>query len=241
MNLIENSLLNRYIYSPKTWVHKLKPHYKTYPLFIYLCFISYIHSKYISISLCIYCMFFLHFKKINNNYAKILFYILYILLILGYIIFFSTKFQFNICIITLSHIHHILIYIYNKYILYFRTVLILMHYFFTVNIIFMTTTYEDIIFSFLKLFQQNENNTVNKIIFISIFAAQVLESIVIKIKHILLSIRIKKITIFFKSKYSIYLIFKFIQDLHNDIYRISTVLYARELNKNLLYITDIYE
>nr|UAD87190.1 hypothetical protein [Gracilaria pacifica] len=241
MNLIENFLLNRYIYSPKTWVHTLKPHYKTYPLFIYLCFISYIHSKYITISVCLYCMLFLHFKKTNNNYTKILFYILYILSILGCIIFLLTKFQLNICSIKLSHIHHILMHTYNQYILYIRTVLLLMHYFFTVNIIFMTTTYEDIIFSFLKLFQQHENNTINKIIFISIFASQVLESIIIKIKHILLSIRIKKIARFFKSKYSIYLTLKFIQDLHNDIYRISTVLYARELNKNLLYITNIYE
>nr|YP_010196351.1 hypothetical protein LKZ37_pgp117 [Gracilaria cearensis]UAD83748.1 hypothetical protein [Gracilaria cearensis] len=241
MNLIESILLHRYIYSPKNWLHKLRPYYKTYFLFIYLCVIPYSHSKYITISLCLYWILFLYVKNIHNNYTKTLFHILCILFIVIYMTFLLIKLQFNTYIIKLSYIYYIIIDICNKYILYFRIALLLIHYLFTINILFMTTTYEDIIFSFLNLFKQYENNTINKIIFISIFASQVLESIGIKIKHILLSIRMKKITKLFRFQYYIYLILKFIQDVYSDIYRISTVLYSRELNNNLLYITNIHE
>nr|YP_010197780.1 hypothetical protein LK367_pgp119 [Gracilaria isabellana]UAD86196.1 hypothetical protein [Gracilaria isabellana] len=241
MNLIESILIHRYIYSPKNWLHKLKPYYKTYFLFIYLCVIPYSHSKYITISLCLYWIFFLYVKKIHNNYKKNLFYILYILFIVIYMTFLLIKWQSNTYIIKLSYIHYIIIYICNQYILYFRIALLLIHYFFSIHILFMTTTYEDIIFSFLNLFKKYGNNTVNQIIFISIFASQILESIGIKIKHILLSIRMKKVTKLFRLKYYIYLILKFIQDVYSDIYRISTVLYTRELNNHLLYITNIHE
>nr|YP_009732404.1 hypothetical protein [Gracilaria textorii]QHS70910.1 hypothetical protein [Gracilaria textorii] len=241
MNLIENFLLHRYIYSPQNWLHKLKPHYKTYFLFIYLCAIPYNYSKYIAISLCLYWIIFLYAKNTHNNYAKILFHILYRLFIVIYMIFLLIKLQFNTYIIKLSYTYYIIIYICNKYVFYFRIALLLIHYFLSIHILFMTTTYEDIIFSFLNLFQHYNSNTINKIIFISIFASQVLENIAMKIKHILLSIRMKKITRLFKLKYYIYLILKFMQDVYSDIYRISTVLYTRELNNNLLYINDIHE
>nr|YP_010198189.1 hypothetical protein LK226_pgp117 [Gracilaria ornata]UAD86605.1 hypothetical protein [Gracilaria ornata] len=238
MNLIESFLLHRYIYSPQNWLHKLKPHYKTYFLFIYLCVIPYSYSKYISISLCLYWILFLYAKNMHNNYAKILFYILYRLFIVICITFLLIKLQFNTYTIKLSYTYYIIIYICSKYILYFRIALLLIHYFLSIHILFMTTTYEDIIFSFVNLFQKYNNTTINKIIFISIFASQVLENIGMKIKHILLSIRMKKIT---KLKYYIYLILKFMQDVYSDIYRISTVLYMRELNNNLLYIANIHE
>nr|YP_010195936.1 hypothetical protein LK221_pgp119 [Gracilaria bursa-pastoris]UAD83333.1 hypothetical protein [Gracilaria bursa-pastoris] len=240
MNLIESFLLHRYIYSPKNWLHKLKPYYKTYFLFIYLCTIQYSYSKYIAISLCIYWILFLHAKNINNhnNGTKILFHILYIVI---YTTFLLIKLQLNTYIIKLSYTYYIIIYIFNKYILYFRIALLLIHYFLSIHILFMTTTYEDIIFSFLGLFKQYENNTINKIIFISLFASQGLESIGIKIKYILLSVKMKKITKLFRLKYYIYLILKFMQDVYTDIHRISTVLYTRELNSNLLYITNIHE
>ncbi|KAI0556472.1 hypothetical protein FGB62_c108 (chloroplast) [Gracilaria domingensis] len=241
MNLIESILLHRYICSPTNWLHKLKSYYKTYFLFIYLCVIAYSHSKYMTIGICLYWILFLYIKQIHNNHTKILFHILYILFILIYITFLLIKLQFNTYIIKLSYIHYIIMYTYNKHILYFRIVLLIMNYFFTINILFMTTTYEDIIFSFLNLSKQYENSTIRKIIFISIFASQILENIGIKIKHILLSVRMKKITKLFRLKYYIYLILKFIQDVYNDIHRISTVLYTRELNHNLLYITNIHE
>nr|YP_010197985.1 hypothetical protein LK227_pgp117 [Gracilaria multipartita]UAD86401.1 hypothetical protein [Gracilaria multipartita] len=240
MNLIESFLLQRYIYSPKNWLHKLKPYYKTYFLFIYLCVIQYSYSKYIAISLCLYWILFLHAQNIcnQNNDTKILFYILFILI---YTTFLLIKLQFNTYITKLSYIYYIIIHIFNKYILYFRIALLLIHYFLSIHILFMTTTCEDIIFSFLSLFKQYENSTINKIIFISIFALQVLEGIGIKLKHILISIKMKKITKLFKIKYYIYLILKFMQDVYSDIHRISTILYTRELNNNLLYITNIHE
>nr|YP_009732141.1 hypothetical protein [Gracilaria spinulosa]QHS70708.1 hypothetical protein [Gracilaria spinulosa] len=241
MNLIENSLLYRYIYSPKNWLHKLKPYYKTYFLFIYLSTIAYSYSQYIAISLCLYSIIFLYTKKTHDNYTKILFHILYRLFIVIYMTFLLIKVQFNAYIIKLSYTYYIIVYVFNKYILYFRIALLLMHYFLSIHILFMTTTYEDIIFSFLNLFQQYKHNTINKIIFISMFASQVLESIGIKIKHILISIRIKKITRLLKLEYYIYLILKFVQDVYSDIYRISTVLYTRELNSNLIYIINIHE
>nr|YP_010195527.1 hypothetical protein LK149_pgp117 [Gracilaria baiana]UAD82924.1 hypothetical protein [Gracilaria baiana] len=241
MNLIERILLHRYICSPTNWLHKLKSYYKTYFLFIYLCVIPYSHSKYMTISLCLYWILFLYIKQIHRNRTKLLFHILYILFILIYITFVLIKLQFNTYIIKLSYIYYVIMYTFNTYILYFRIALLLMHYFFTINILFMTTTYENIIFSFLNLSKQYENNTIRKIIFISIFASQILQNIGIKIKQILLSVRIKRITKLFRLKYCIYLIVKFIQDVYNDIYRISTVLYTRELNHNLLYITNIHE
>nr|YP_010196555.1 hypothetical protein LK223_pgp118 [Gracilaria cervicornis]UAD83952.1 hypothetical protein [Gracilaria cervicornis] len=241
MNLIESCLLHRYIYSPKNWLHKLKPYYKTYFLFIYLCIIPYSYSKYIAISLCLYWIIFLYIKNIYYKYKKLLFYILYLLFISIYIAYFLIKLQFNNYIIKLSYIYYIVLYICNKYIFYFRIMLLIIHYFLSIHILFMTTTYEDIIFSFLNLFKKYENNTINKVIFISIFASQVLENIVIRIKNILLSVKIKKISQLFKLKYYVYLILKFMQDVYSDIYRVSTVLYTRELNNNLLYMTNIYE
>nr|YP_010196760.1 hypothetical protein LKZ11_pgp119 [Gracilaria cliftonii]UAD84564.1 hypothetical protein [Gracilaria cliftonii] len=239
MNLVQNFLLDRYIHSPKTWLHKLKSWYKIYFLFIYLHVVSYTHEKYITVSICLYFMFFLYFKNINNNYKKFL----YIMSILIYIIIILIESSFNIWIIKLSYIYYFIIYIFSKYILQLRTLLILIHYFFTINTIFLTTTYENIIFCFFQLLKQNKSNSINKIIFISTFASQALGGITTKIRYMLFSIKIKKITKLYKFKYYIYiyLISKFIQDIYSDIYIISTVLYTREVNNNLIYITCIYE
>nr|YP_010197169.1 hypothetical protein LK098_pgp117 [Crassiphycus crassissimus]UAD84973.1 hypothetical protein [Crassiphycus crassissimus] len=241
MNLMQNFLLDKYIHSPKTWLHKVKSRYKTYFMFIYLYVILYTDEKNIASNICLYLMFFLYFQNINNNYKNFLFHISYIVCILIYIIIILIELLSNIYIIQLSYVYYCLIYIFNKYILQLRILLIIVHYFFTINIIFLATTYEDVTFSFFELLKKYQNNKANKIIFISTFASQALANITKKIRYMLLTIRIKKITKLFKFKYYIYLISKLIQEIYNDIYRISTTLYTRELNDNLIYITFIYE
>nr|YP_009510426.1 hypothetical protein [Gracilaria caudata]AXI96099.1 hypothetical protein [Gracilaria caudata] len=241
MNLMQNFLLDRYTHSPKTWLHKVKSRYKIYVLFTYLYIVLYTHEKHIASSICVYLMFFFYFKSKNNNYKKFSFHILYIACILIYITIILIESLFNIYVIRLSYIYYFLIYLFNRYILQLRILLIFIHYFLTISIIFLTTTYEDITFCFFELLKQYENKRANKIIFISTFASQALEGITTKIRYMLLNIRIKKITRLFKFKYYIYLISQSIQEIYSDIYRISTVLYARELNDNLIYITFIYE
>nr|UAD84157.1 hypothetical protein [Gracilaria changii] len=227
MNLVHDFLLNQYIQSPKTWLHKLKSSYKTYFLFIYLYIILYTHEKDIILSICLHFILLLYFKNINNNYNKLLCYVLCIFSILIYIMI----------IIRLLHIYYSFICVLSRYLLQLRPFLILTHYFLTLKIIFLTTTYEDITFSFFELFKLYKHNTINKIIFISIFASQALESIMVKIQYILLTIKIKKVTKLFKFKCYIYLylISKFIQDIYNDIYIISSILYTKELNNNCIY------
>nr|YP_009497946.1 Ycf92 [Gracilaria changii]ART65210.1 Ycf92 [Gracilaria changii] len=237
MNLVHNFLLNQYIQSPKTWLHKLKSSSKTYFLFIYLYTILYTHEKYIIVSICLHFMLILYIKNINNNYNKLLPHILYIFSILIYIMIILIESSFNMIIIRLLYIYYFFIFVLNKYLLQLRPFLILIHYFFTLKIIFLTTTYEDITFSFFKLFEIYKNNTINQIIFISIFASQALESIILKIQYILLTIKIKKVTKLFKFKCYIYLylISKFIQDIYNNTYIISSVLYTKEFNNNCIY------
>nr|YP_010199179.1 hypothetical protein LK225_pgp117 [Crassiphycus usneoides]UAD88628.1 hypothetical protein [Crassiphycus usneoides] len=241
MNLMQNFLLDKYIHSPKTWLHKVKSRYKTYFMFIYLYVILYTDEKHIASNICLYLIFFLYFKNINNNYKNFLFHISYIVCILIYITIILIELLSHIYIIQLSYVYYCLVYMFNKYILQLRILLIIMHYFFTINIIFLATTYEDVTFSFFELLKKYQNNKANKIIFISTFASQALVNITKKIRYMLLTIRIKKITKLFKLKYYIYLISKLIQEIYSDIYRISTILYTRELNNNLIYITFIYE
>nr|YP_010195733.1 hypothetical protein LK100_pgp117 [Crassiphycus birdiae]UAD83130.1 hypothetical protein [Crassiphycus birdiae] len=243
MNLMQNFLLDKYIHSPKTWLHKLKSRYKTYFMFIYLYVILYTDEKHIASNICLYLMFFFYFKNRNNNHKNFLFHISYIACIVIYItiILKTIELLSHIYIIQLSYIYYFLIYIFNKYILQLRILLIIVHYFFTINIIFLVTTYEDVTFSFFELLKKYQNNKANKIIFISTFASQALANITKKIRYMLLTIKIKKITKLFKFKYYIYLISQLIQEIYSDIYRISTVLYTRELNDNLIHIAFIYE
>nr|YP_010198976.1 hypothetical protein LK147_pgp115 [Hydropuntia urvillei]UAD88425.1 hypothetical protein [Hydropuntia urvillei] len=236
MNLLKSFLLDRYIYSPKSWLHKVKSYKKTYLLFMYLCIISYLHFKYIAISAFLNVIIILHLKNAQNIYKKFMLQTLLIFLLILFIIMYNKilliQLQFNK--------YYYILYIYNKYILNIRAFLIVIHYLLAIRILFLTTTYEDIIFCFFNLFTSYENYTIKKVAFISTFALQTLEGIIAKMKHILITIKIKKITKLFKFKYYIYIYFvsKFIQDIYKDIYRISSVMYTRELNDRLIYISN---
>nr|YP_009244470.1 hypothetical protein Gchil_050 [Agarophyton chilense]AMK96712.1 hypothetical protein Gchil_050 [Agarophyton chilense]ASP44607.1 hypothetical protein [Agarophyton chilense]UAD84359.1 hypothetical protein [Agarophyton chilense] len=245
MNLSQSFLLARYIQSPRTWLHRLNSNKKIYFLFLYLSILPYAELKYITYSIVIYSILFLYLKNINKNQVTCNLRILCILCIISLVIFVLSKLLLNIHIFRPIYISNFilnLICVCSKYILYIRSILILIHYFCTIHITFMTTTYVEIIFAFIPLFTQYQHNTIKKVAFISIFASQAIENTVIKIYNILTAIKMKKFTNIFKFQYYIYiyLILKFIQDIYNDIYRISTVFYVRELNHKMSYFTYIY-
>nr|YP_009509267.1 hypothetical protein [Gracilaria vermiculophylla]AXI96917.1 hypothetical protein [Gracilaria vermiculophylla] len=246
MNLSQNFLLDQYIESPQTWLHKLNSNNKVYFLFIYLSIISYTYFRYVAFSTFLHLIPFFHLKNLQNDYQQFIFHTLYILFILSFTFCFVIKLIFKTYVIQFSCVYYTVmntIFICSKYIFYIRMLTILIHYFFTINIVFMTTTYEDIIFSFFQLFRFCERRMIKRIIFISTFASQALENTAIKIQSILIAMKMKKFTKSLKFQYYIliYLISKFLKDIYCDIYRISTVLYTRELNHKILYIDYIYQ
>nr|YP_010199382.1 hypothetical protein LK036_pgp125 [Gracilariopsis tenuifrons]UAD89240.1 hypothetical protein [Gracilariopsis tenuifrons] len=240
MNLLQISLLNRYIYSPQTWLHKLNSRKKIHFLFIYLFIILYTNSIYISISAIIYFILFLYYKILENynmqsivKYSLVFCTIFYISLLL--------KPQFLYFFIKLLiDIKNIFISIKDLHILYFRTILLIIHYIIVINIIFITTMYEDIIVSFLILCKKYKNNIIWKITFISSFASQSLERINLKVQYIIVAIRIKKLITTFRYDIYMYLILKLLQEIYSDLYLVSSLLYSRELNYKILDIKDIY-
>nr|YP_063655.1 hypothetical plastid protein [Gracilaria tenuistipitata var. liui]Q6B8Q5.1 RecName: Full=Uncharacterized protein ycf92 [Gracilaria tenuistipitata var. liui]AAT79730.1 hypothetical plastid protein [Gracilaria tenuistipitata var. liui] len=245
MNLSQSFLLNRYIQSPRTWLHRLNSNNKIYFLFFYLSIFPYTDVKYMTYSIIFYTILFLYLKHIDKNYKIFILRIVYKVCIFTLAISCLSKLLLSVNIFRLKYISDFflnLMSICTRNILYIRSVLILTHYFCTVHITFMTTTYEDIIFAFIPLFTQYQNNIIKKVAFISIFALQAIENTLIKIYSILITIKMKQFTKVFKFQYYIYiyLILKFIQDIYNDIYRISTVFYVRELNHKMSYFTYIY-
>nr|YP_009511446.1 hypothetical protein [Gracilariopsis mclachlanii]AXI97323.1 hypothetical protein [Gracilariopsis mclachlanii] len=240
MNFLQISLINRYIYSPQTWLHKLKSRKKIYFLFIYLCIILYTNSIYISISTTIYCILFLYYKILETYDIQSIGKYLLILYIIAYISFLlKLKFPYFFTKLLLN-IYNIFIYVKNLHILQLRIILLIIHYMIVINIIFITTIYEDIIFSFLILFSECKNKIIYKIILVLSFASQSLERINLKIQYMILTIRIKKLMRLFRYDIYIYLILKLLQEIYSDIYLISSLLYSRELGYKILDISNIY-
>nr|UAD88831.1 hypothetical protein [Gracilariopsis chorda] len=240
MNFLQISLLNRYIYSPETWLHKLKSRKKIYFLFIYLCIILYTNSIYISISTTIYFILFLYYKILETCNIKSIGQYFLILCIIVYISLLLKLQSSYLFIELLLNIYNILIYIKDLYTLQFRTILLVIHYMIVINIIFITTMYEDIIFSFLIFCAKYKSNIIWKITLISSFASQSLERINLKIQYIILTIRIKNLIYSFRYDIYIYLILKLLREIHSDIYVISSLLYSRELSYKILDINNIY-
>nr|UAD85581.1 hypothetical protein [Gracilaria edulis] len=233
MNLLVSFLFDRYMHSPKSWLHETKSCSKTCLFFIYLYISLYIDSKYILVSVLCNIIILIYFKNIKNNHKN---FILQILLIIIYSYTLLIKLQLK-NIFCNKYIYTCFSYIYNKNILSIRMFLIFIHYFFITNILFITTIYEEVMFCFFNFLIDCKNYTINKIAFISIFSLQALENIIVKINRIIITIRTKKITKLFKYYIYIYFVSKLIEDIYADTYKISSVLYSRELNDELVYIS----
>nr|YP_009511038.1 hypothetical protein [Hydropuntia rangiferina]AXI96711.1 hypothetical protein [Hydropuntia rangiferina]UAD87394.1 hypothetical protein [Hydropuntia rangiferina] len=239
MNLLLSFLFDRYMHSPKSWLHEIKSCSKTYLFFIYLYISLYIDSKYIIISLLCNIIILIYLRNIKNNYKKFILQILLIPSIIIYNQILSTQLQIKNSFYT-KYIYTCFSYIYHENILSIRIFLIFIHYFFIIHILFITTIYEEVMFCFFNFLIDCKNYTINRIAFISIFSLQALESIIIKINRIIITIQKKRITKLFKYYIYIYFISKLIEDIYKDTYKISSVLYSRELNDKLVYI-NIYK
>lgn len=239
MDLLQIFFSNQYIYSPKTFLHFIKPKYKIFVTFSYLCLSIYFKTIcfYISISILLLILIF-------SNIPKKYLYNLLLILITIYIYTFLYKIKQSIYIKSstsniLSYTFHLLRLPHHILPIFLtRMILIYLIYMVVLNLLKLTTLVEDIIMFFLIIWQNNLHNFLYRCLLIIAFASQALEKIVQRIHYIYISVRIKDINKLYLSKLYYYAVITLLKDIHKDIYITSSILYTREINENNFRIKD---
>lgn len=263
INLFQITFLNIYILSPKTWLHKIQNYYKISFIFSFLCLIPYIDYQYILISIFFYFIILTNLK-IPKKYTISIIHLLFFLFIFSLIInnsSINTELYNNASIHIPMYIQipYTLVQFLNKY-FYFS---ILLNYYYvliipkfilkatllnilysiSIRILFLTTTYEDIILHYLIHYIKINNNIIKQINLITILSYQFIVLVINKINTMIVAIKLRNTqSIFSLSQYNLYYcalksLFIFIQ---NDVKRITSVLYGREIDYSSLIIADIY-
>nr|QCI04401.1 hypothetical protein [Antithamnion hubbsii] len=250
MHLANLSFTNKYLYSPIIWIHLVKIEYKIILLLLCLIIIPFTNYIYIITSIiayiyifyiiCIDYYFMLYMIKHFFIYLIILFFSVFLFYYnisnkqnanytyfqILYPIKFSIKIdkikqiiiQYNYCIIP-QFISKILLFMCLNFIV--------------LQIIFLTTKFENIILLFLSkisIIKLVSNISFQHFLFICSLASQFLEFIIQEYTNKNISIKIRKTNIS-ETQYIlyIYLIKSFIFNIIYDIKNIASILYSREL------------
>lgn len=257
INLLEIMCLNQYIISPKTWIHKINDNIKIFIIFITLMVLPYINYTYLSILLIIHICLILYSKIPKNKFFKNK-YLLFGLLMLIFSIYLNNInsqtylfFVQQISIILQRPIIFIeinyriksylklgtsyYIFIFPKYII--RVILIYFIYFISLKILYKTTKYENIVIYYLMNYLIKQNK---KKILIITFASNFLILVSNQIYFIEVSIKLRNRKIFFPKYIYYYALKELLNNISEEIKRISCILYCRELNYKNLNIANIY-
>lgn len=233
--LLNVSLSNQYIYTPRTWMHNIKVQYKIYVIFALLILIPYQPYSTIILTISTYISIFL-ILRIPHIY-----YLYFIRLFLYSIIFLtlnnlnqvhdiSNKNSLINIRLKIGHYMHHSSYIFPIFII--RIGLITILYMISIKLLLQTTIYENIllfIFSSIK----KKSHSLQEIMLISSFACQFLEQIPLYINTTRISIKLRntQYPIINYNKLIIqYIVNNYLIYLKNQISRISSVLYIREIN-----------
>nr|QCI07351.1 hypothetical protein [Leiomenia cribrosa] len=257
INLLETMFFDQYIISPRTWIHKINNNMKIFFIFIILLILPYIDYFYIIGIIAIYILIILCLKIPKNTLLKI-HYIIFSLFIFTLNIYFSTftlnKHLFLIETTSIIFKQTIIIKIYNQqktvfkfkkyyYILLFpkyliKIIVIYLAYFISLNILYKTTKYENIIIYYLMNYFITKNT---KKILIITFASNFLNLVTNQLYFIEISIKLRNEKYIFSVYVYYYALKELLNNIFKEIKRISCILYCREINYKNLRILNIYD
>lgn len=245
---MQNNFLNRYLYSPHTWLHDINSNSKLNIICILLYSISYIHLQYVFIFCIFSIIIFLSLdlpREYLLNILKILTIVLtpYTIIILINQAINNKKYSQNILIYVPYFIKFLTI-SYNKYKVYrvqiifqcyflpqfiFKGIILTILNFLLLHILFVTTLYEDIILYMINFHQSlNIYNNINKkYTIMTACSSQFLEDIINYIYKIFISLQLRNysaITLVALLKYGINSLIKFVKVYS---YNLSTAVYTR--------------
>lgn len=258
MYFIEHSFLNVYINTPITFLHNIPSIIKVVYVYIYLCLIPYFNYLFI-IANFLFILFCLNLSNFPKKFTKKLFFYFFILFIFICFIDYYNNNQTNISIITgLYSPNPQINFQIQKYInlkniknqnntstsiVFIQITIISIYYFIILKILYLTTRYEEIIINILLNNLKYNKKNINEIILIVSFASQFLQKIIEQINILFVSIKLRS----FYSKFYKYYLYKYIiinllKETQNEIKRISSILYSREIKKKnkAIYLIDIY-
>uniref|UniRef100_UPI0030023CB4 hypothetical protein n=1 Tax=Anunuuluaehu liula TaxID=3049639 RepID=UPI0030023CB4 len=257
INLFQITFLNIYIISPKTWLHKIQSHNKISFIFVSLCLIPYVDYQYILIFIFLYSIIILNLKihkQYTINLLNILFFVLIFSLDINsinintelynnaliyipidiqipYLLaqFFAKYFYINIW---LQYYYLIII---PKFIL--RAILIIILHFVSLRILFLTTTYEDVILYYLMNYIKIDNSIIKQINLITALGYQFIALVINKINTIIVAVKLRNTQYVFSiNQYNLcyFALKNLFIFIHNDVIRITSILYGREIEYNNL-------
>lgn len=249
MNLSYLSFYSQYLNSPVTDFHKININYKISFIFLILIIIPYVNNLNLiyNIILFIYLFVFITYKSSNNlfliekrslflltliysifSYQKLLDYQFYQNYYIPYKIkkvsFYSNTYIFNQIIMSFI--------CYSIPMFIIKTFIIQIIYLEIITILFISTKYESIVLFFLKYLQNIhllKYKQKNLFLIVISFTSQFLERIIYNLDNLYYSIQLK-----YNSFYQLNIIIsqilnKYILNILNDTYNISTNLWNREI------------
>lgn len=249
INLFQIAFLHTYIISPTTWIHKI-PHRKRISfIFIFLYLLPYLNYEHLLI-VTIFYVIMANCIKISKEYTDSKCYILFISLIacLGTNII---KIKNQLCykdlinILINIYIPHIIIkssyiLILPKFIL--RAILIIILYSILIKLLLLTTLYEEIVLYYLIQYINYQNNFSKEINLILILGYQFIITFINKIHIAITAIRLRNINnMLYLKQYSLYYyaIKNVLVFIEQDIYRVTSILYIREIQCTNITVVDV--
>jgi len=260
MHLANLSFTNKYLYSPILWIHLIKIEYKT--IILLLCLIIIPFTNYIYLFTIIFiCIYILYITSLNDYFIL---YIIKQLLMYSIFLFCSVfLFYYNISskqyllynsfhlfypikfLIKIDKIKQIVIQYKSCFIPKFisRIFFFISLNFIVLQIIFLTTKFENLILLFLNKISITKlvsNIYCQYFLFICSLTSQFLELIIQEYTNKYISIKIRKINIHeTRYKLSIYLLKSFITSIIYYIKNITSILYSRELIIQNFYLINL--
>ena len=257
MHLAKISFTNKYLYSPKTWIHLIKIEYKALLLILFLVIIPFTHYIYCITSILTYiyifdivCVDYYFLLEISHSLFIYFIFSVCSICFFCYSIantkainypYFYIYYPIKLSIKT-NNIKQIIIQ-YTSWIIpkFFIKIFVFIYLnFIVLQIIFLTTKFENIILLFLnnkKIIKISRNTIFNNLFFISSLGSQFLEFIIQEYTNKNISMKIRKANIS-KKKYLlyVYVIKSLIINTVHDIKNITSILYSREITLQNFYL-----
>lgn len=256
MNLFQLTFNRYYLHSPKTWLHNIKSTKKVFFVFLNLLYLPYLNLTYMVNSTYLFIIIIITLKIPKKNMIDFL--KIFIPTILFAIILIVTnqdkiyknlftiikvlgpvkKFYLNANSLTSRCSYNIVewkFYILKVPVFITRIILISVTYICCMQILFLTTTYEHIILLFLSLIYKIIKNQQKTLVLILALSIQFIESNIKQLNKLTIGIKLRGFTYQnIIQFYNLEIIFSYLLNLFslsiiNDIKRISSILYNRDI------------
>ncbi|CCP38185.1 conserved hypothetical plastid protein (plastid) [Chondrus crispus] len=262
INLFQIAFLHTYIISPTTWIHRIPYHKRISFIFIFLHLLPYLNYEHLLI-ITIFYVIMANCIKIATQYTENKCYIFFISLIacLGTNIT-KVKNQFfykdlisllinidmpHFIIQNLNKHLYLRIIIKSSYILILpkfivRAILIIILYSILIKLLLLTTLYEEIVLYYLIQYMNYQNNISKEINLILVLGYQFIITFINKIHIAITAIRLRNINnMFYLKQYFLYYyaIKNILIFIEEDIYRVTSILYIREIQCTNITIVDV--